>query len=201
MKAKKVIVIATGVVLVLHVVLLVASWILSAAWPELNVQSLLSSQGVRWIFGNFTENLTQPYFLWLILLAMSWSLSHKSQIGHALRHPRRINYRCQTALTITVLEVIVLFIVFAFLTFTPHAIMLGITGHLFPSRFLFNIIPTVALCVAVVATTYGLVSGVFHSLYDIVDGLSAGIVAIAPLIVLYVVAVQFFFTFAYVFML
>lgn len=200
MKVKRAIAWASGIGLLLHAVLLVASWILSAAWPELNVQSLLSSQGIRWTFGNFTENLTQPFFLWLVLAAMAWSLCRRSQLGTALRHPRQLNYRCRTALTITLLEIAVIVLVFVYLTCTPHAVLLGITGHLVPSRFVYNLIPTLALCAAFVATTYGLISGTLRTIHDVVGGLSAGIEAIAPLVVLYVIAVQLVFTTAYVFM-
>ena len=51
-----------------EVVLVLASWLLSATMAG-NVRSLLSSEGVRWFFGGFTTMLASPWLVWLVLLA------------------------------------------------------------------------------------------------------------------------------------
>ena len=41
-----------------QIVLILASWIISSIKPEWGVRSLLSGEGIRWLFGNFTENIS-----------------------------------------------------------------------------------------------------------------------------------------------
>ena len=42
---------------VFQIILILVSWLITAAMPELFVRSLLSSEGIRWFFGQFTSNI------------------------------------------------------------------------------------------------------------------------------------------------
>jgi aminobenzoyl-glutamate transport protein len=60
-------------------------------------------------------------------------------------------------------------------------------------------VPVIAFGVCLFSVTFGLVSGRLRSLSDILDTLSTGIAHGAPLIVIYLFAVQFFESFRFVF--
>ena len=51
-------------------VLVLVSWLQTAAMPETFPRTLLNAEGIRWFFGRFTENLMQPMLVWLLLLCI-----------------------------------------------------------------------------------------------------------------------------------
>ena len=53
--------------LIAEAVLILLSWILSAMRVD-GVRSLLSGEGVRWFFGNFTSMVASPWLAWLMLM-------------------------------------------------------------------------------------------------------------------------------------
>ena len=90
-------------------------------------------------------------------------------------------------------------VIIVLLTCLPHAILLSATGHLFPSAFSRSLVPVVAFGVCLVSVTFGLMSGRIHSFADIVSSLSRGIAHGAPLIILYVLFIQFYESLRFVF--
>ena len=54
-----------------EVMLILVSWLLTAAVPEASMRSLLSSEGIRWFFGHFSDNLATPVLVWLLLVSSS----------------------------------------------------------------------------------------------------------------------------------
>ena len=55
-----------------QIVLVLVSWLIAAAMPELAVRSLLSSEGIRWFFGHFIRNLATPFLVWILLLCIAF---------------------------------------------------------------------------------------------------------------------------------
>ena len=68
------------VLLLLQVAVIIVSWLVSAAMPDVPIHSLLSSEGIRWFFGTFVDNLLTPLLVWLLLLSMAWSTVSKSRL-------------------------------------------------------------------------------------------------------------------------
>jgi len=91
-------------------------------------------------------------------------------------------------------------IVICLLTFMPHAILLSVKGSLFPSAFSRSIVPIVSFGVTLWAVAFGMMSGHKKSGEDIVDILSYGIRQGAPLIIVYILAIQFYASLRFVFM-
>mgnify|MGYP001069643078 CR=1 FL=1 len=56
-------------------VLVLVSWLQTAAMPETFPRTLLNAEGIRWFFGRFTENLMQPMLVWLLLLCISLAVT------------------------------------------------------------------------------------------------------------------------------
>ena len=61
---------AVGLLLA-EVLLILVSWLLSATMTE-GVRSLLSTEGIRWFFGQFTSMQASPWLVWLLLLSVAW---------------------------------------------------------------------------------------------------------------------------------
>jgi aminobenzoyl-glutamate transport protein len=54
-----------------QLVLILASWLVAAAMPDMAVRSLLSSAGIRWFFSNFADKVATPWLTWLIVMAIA----------------------------------------------------------------------------------------------------------------------------------
>ena len=181
-----------------EVVLVFVSWLLSATMAE-GVHSLLSSGGLRWFFGNFSSLLASSWLVWLVLAAMTGGVLWQSGLV-VLRLPLSANqYRQRVALRVAVIVLIIYMLAVAALSMVPHAVLLSATGRLFPSPFSRALVPIVLFGVLLVSAVYGLASGSFKSLADVVDSLATGVAKAAPLFPLYVVSVQLYESFRFVF--
>lgn len=181
------------VLLMSELVLIILSWLLSATRMD-GVRSLLSSEGIRWFFGHFTEMIASPLLIWLLLGLSAWGCVQKSGF-----HLPLISYRDKVAFRVSLVFLIIYMVIIALLTCLPHAILLSATGHLFPSAFSRSLVPVVAFGVCLVSITFGLMSGRIHSFTDIIITLSRGIAQGAPLIILYFLFIQLYESLRFVF--
>ena len=186
-----------ALVLVLALLALVlVSWLLSATTGD-SVRSLLSSEGIRFFFGGFVSMLQTSQLIWLLLLAMAWGCLRSSGLFDIFSSP--IGYRRRQALLLLLGILAVYVFVVALLTMIPHAVLLSTTGRLWPSAFSRALVPLVSFGIILLSTVYGLVSRRFLSIADVFQSLSDGIVAAAPLFVLYVLFIQLFESLRFVF--
>lgn len=181
-----------------EVVLVLASWLLSATMAG-NVRSLLSSEGVRWFFGGFTAMLASPWLVWLVLLAMAGGCLWQSGIVSIRLPLSSLHYRQRVALRTALILLLIYVAAVLSLTLVPHAVLLSATGRLFPSPFSRAFVPIVSFGVLLVSVAYGWASGSFRSIASIVSAMSTGIAAAAPLFILYVVFVQLYESLRFVF--
>ena len=181
-----------------EVVLVLASWLLSATMAG-NVRSLLSSEGVRWFCGGFTTMLASPWLVWLVLLAMAGGCLWQSGIVSIRLPLSSLHYRQRVALRTALILLVIYVAAILALTLVPHAVLLSATGRLFPSPFSRAFVPIVSFGVLLVSVAYGWASGSFRSIASIVSAMSTGIAAAAPLFILYVVFVQFYESLRFVF--
>ena len=63
-----------SVLLCAEALLIILSWILSTTMTE-GIRSLLSSEGIRWFFGNFSNIIASPLLAWLLLVPSSFGVS------------------------------------------------------------------------------------------------------------------------------
>ncbi|MBQ2109738.1 MAG: AbgT family transporter [Bacteroidales bacterium] len=199
---------AVGLVLLLSEALLfILSWLLSATRME-GVRSLLSSEGIRWFFGSWQTIVASPLLVWLLLGLIALGSLQKSGLirsgqnggsQYFIFHYSLLPFRDRLALRVSLVFLAIYLVILALLTLTPHAILLSATGHLFPSAFSRSLVPVIAFGVCLVSVTFGLVSGRLRSLADILDALSSGIVHGAPLVVVYLFAVQLYASLRFVF--
>ena len=171
---------------VAEILLMIVSWVWSAAMPFSGVRSLLSGEGVRWLVGQMPAMLARKELAWLLLLTMAWGTVQRSGII-----TRRLTYRASRARWMTAIYVAIYLGVCVVLTCVPHAVLLSATGSLWPSPFSASVVPLLALGMLTAALLYGTVAGTMQTLSDFFDSLTDGISTAAPLLVLYLVTAQF----------
>ena len=180
--------------LVAEAVLILLSWILSAMRVE-GVRSLLSGEGVRWFFGHFTTMVGSPWLACLVLLLVAFGCLQKS----GLFSRPHTSYRDRLALRVTVVFLIIYVGVVLLLTAIPHAVLLSSTGNLFPSPFSHSIVPILSFGVILISVSFGMVSGRFETLSDVLDALSFGCRKGAPLFIFYILLIQLYESLRFVF--
>ena len=181
--------------IVAQILLVLLSWLLSAMMNE-GVRSLISGEGVRWFLGQFVSMMQTPLLVWMLLLAMAIECVRQAVGGaESVGRKRRI-WAAGMALSVSLFCVTVV----GLLAVMPHAVLLSATGQLFPSPFSRSLIPLLALTTILSATAYGLVIRSFHSFTDIIRALVGGLEALAPWLLVYLLAMQCYETVRYVFL-
>lgn len=179
----------------LQLLLMLGSWLLSAAVPDSGVCSLLSGEGLRWFMSNFANMLASPILVWLLLLAMAYGV---------LRHSRLLQvgktYRERRARLMTLLLLSAYITVVCLLTFTPHAVLLSATGRLWPSPFSQSLVPLASFGIMLTSTFYGMVSGHLPTLRDVYNALLDGLRRSAPLFLFYILFTQLYESFRFAFL-
>ena len=181
-----------------QLLLVLVSWMLSAAFTDA-VRPLLSAEGLRWFVGGFSLLLLTPLLSWLLLGAMAAGCFARSGVAGLFRRP--LDYRRLLALRAVLLIVVVLVVVIVALALVPHAVLLSATGRLWPSPFSDGLVPLLALAVIIVSAVYGLAVRRFAGVIDVLRSLVGGLSASAPLLFIYVLAVQLFESVCFVFMI
>ena len=194
--------------------LILLSWLITAAFPELPIRSLLSSEGVRWFFGSFTANQLTPLLAWFITAAMAVGACVRSRLWAAfctkmsgLLHRRDstdgrqgLHYRERIGLRLALAEFMVYVVIMLLLTVVPHAILLSVTGELFPSAFSSSLIPSLSFVLIVMSLSYGVASGTVDSVARMHRVLVGGLEVGARIVPAYVIGMQLYMSLLYVFM-
>ena len=186
---------------VLQLVCVLISWIVSSVSPALPVRSLLGGEGIRWFLGSFTDNMSTPLLVWLIVGSVAYGTFVYRGLAAALRLVVRhepLTYRMRHALLTVVAASVVILIAVSLLAFIPHAVLLGVTGSLLPSPFSIGFIPLLAFSVTVLSVIYGLVVGRFTDISSVFRSLYVGFYMSAPLLLIYILAVQLYASARYV---
>ncbi|MDY6206906.1 MAG: AbgT family transporter [Prevotella sp.] len=195
--------ITTLVLVIAQLLLILLSWIFTAAMPELAINSLISNEGIRWFFGHFTSNLLSPFLIWIILLSITYGIVRRSGILSIIfrRKQSKLHYRQKFALRIAGIEFIGLVAMVLFLTAGPNAPLLSATGELFPSSFSHSIVPILAFGLMALSITYGVFSKEYKTLGEVFDAMTKGLTCAVPYIVLYIFAFELYHSVVFVFKL
>ena len=185
--------------LVAESVLVIVSWLLSAMRLE-GVRSMLSSEGIRWFVGGFSQIVANPLLAWLLLLLIAGGSLQQSGVTALFSRKGETSFRDRLALRVASVFLVLYAIVICMLTLMPHAILLSVKGSLFPSAFSRSLLPIVCFGITLFSVVYGLMSGHQKKGDDILDILSYGIRQGASLIIVYILAIQFYASLRFVFM-
>ena len=160
-----------------ELLLVLGSWILSAALPMSGIRSMLSGEGIRFFLGHFADLLATPLLVWLLLLAMAYGVVLRSGIFNGSR-----SFRTSRARLTALLFAVAYLAVVLLMTLVPHAVLLSASGTLWPSPFSASLVPLIAFGLAMVAAVYGIVAGTITSLADIYDSFVDGLRRAAALL-------------------
>ena len=150
---------------VLQVLLVLASWLVSAVMPDTSMRSLLSPEGIRWFFGHFTDNMAQPLLVWIVLLYVAFNAYRRAGIQHAmslLLKGERLMLRQRSALWLVLIVVGAIVAVIMMLIVLPNPLLASVTGSLFPSSFSSALIPILAFILFIGSVTYAMATGQFR---------------------------------------
>ena len=172
---------------VTQLLVMLVSWLLSAAFPNSGIRSLLSGEGLRWFFGHFTLLLATPIIVWLLLLAMAYGVLLRCGV---LRLDK--SYRASRARIMTFVLLLVYVGVIMLMVAVPHAVLLSATGSLWPSPFSQALIPFIAFGVIALGAFYGIIAGSFNTLADVYDAVLYGILQGAPFLLFYVLLTELY---------
>ena len=187
------------IMLIAQAMLFLFSWLVAAVKTDASVHSLLSNEGIRWFFGSFVDNISSPLLIWIIFVAMAAGVICDVHFFRDVKNLSVLPYRSKFALQFVSIELISFVVGLIFTALVPHAPLLSVTGELFPSSFSRSFIPMLAFIVIVVGVTYGVLSGKMKSILDIFKSVGHGIGRAAPLILVYIIATELYFSILYVF--
>lgn len=175
-----------------QLLLILTSWVWSAAMPLSGVRSMLSSEGIRWYLGHFAELMASPFLVWLLLGAMAYGAVVRC------RSLQGNSYRSSRARLISMVFLVIYVGVVLLLTVSPHAVLLSASGLLWPSPFSASLVPITVFGILLAAILYGVVAGTFQTLSEVYDSLVYGLRQCAPLLPIYVLFMQLFESFRFV---
>lgn len=178
-----------------QVILVLLSWLITAAMPDVFPRSMLSPEGIRWFFGSFSDNLESPWLVGLLLICIAWGTLQTS----GLLHFDRTIYRHRNALRLVLIELVLFVAVILLLTVVPHAILLNVMGGIEASSFSRSILPYICFAVIVMSLSFGAVSNRLQGIEAMGESLSEGIRMAAPYFVIYILANQLYSSIEYLF--
>lgn len=172
-----------------EVVLAVISWLYAALSPSSGIHSLLTSEGVRWLFGGYVSRmLSHDMLIWLIYAGMSYGILS----GCGVLSYNSVSYRSRVALRFAACVLIAYFCVMSLLAFVPHAILLSATGHLIPSPFSQSLIVLLSIGVIIFSLVYGVMSGRYPDVLSVFESLVNGVRLTSPWLIVYLLAAHLY---------
>lgn len=178
-----------------QIVLVLLSWLITAAMPDVFPRSMLSPEGIRWFFGSFSDNLESPWLVGILLICIAWGTLQTS----GLLHFDCTIYRHRNALRLVLIELVLFVAVILLLTVVPHAILLNVMGGIEASSFSRSILPYICFAVIVMSLSFGAVSNRLQGIEAMGESVSEGIRMAAPYFVIYILANQLYSSIEYLF--
>lgn len=186
---------------VFQLIAVLGSWIFKAVNPELPIRSLLSAEGIRWMVGSIGDNLAGRGLVWLLLGSMAFGSVKFCGILDVPRKWKAMSFWDHFGLMVALAELLVIVVLTLLLTVLPHAVLLGVTGNLYPSSFSKSLFFIVCLSVCFISVSFGVVSSRLRSLEEVCDCLVAGISYTLPLWLIYVLAIELYASLQFIFVL
>lgn len=158
--------------------LMIGSWIGSLC--DLPVRSMLSAEGIRWILQNLLPNVeASPWFTFFILV-VGLGVLRESGLVPACRQllwrwhrSPVLSRKRRQALFLAGLSLLFYLLLIGWATFSRYEILLGVTGTLERSPFLAGWPLLLAIALGLPGGIYGLASGKFQGLLDLICSLSS----------------------------
>ena len=186
---------------VFQLIAVLGSWVLKAVNPELPIRSLLSAEGIRWMVGSIGDNLAGRGLVWLLLGSMAFGSVKFCGILDVPRKWKAMSFWDRFGVMVALAELLVIVVLTLLLTVLPHAVLLGVTGNLYPSSFSKSLFFIICLSVCLICVSFGVVSSRLRSLEEVCDCLVAGISYTLPLWLIYILAIELYASLRFIFVL
>lgn len=192
--------IAMLVLLLSQVLLMLLSWMWTAAVPESQIHSLLSAAGIRWLLGSFIGNEASPLLIWIILAHMMMEASRETGLLKALGHMRhhQLDAQQRSGLQAFALTIVLMVVVILLLTMPEHAILDNLSGTLFPSSFSVSFVAMLLLGGLSAAISYGVFSSSLRNMSDVFTCFLGGGHRLIPILAIYLPAMELYCSLRYV---
>ena len=185
--------------LVLQVLIVPASWIISAVAPSSGVHSLISEGGIRWLVGQYSDNVSTSVLVYIIIAFISYNMFVNSGLLSAIISKAKLSMQQKFALRVMAVVLILFITALAYLTITPHAVLLSVTGNLFPSSFSDGLIPLLCFEVFILSLIYGIFGGTITSINEFWNCVTKESNSLLPVLFLYLLSIQLYHCFVFVF--
>ena len=186
----------------LTIALALFSWI-GNVYGMSGIQSLLSTEGIRWVLGHVMENYVQTPALGMVLiLFMGVGIGLRSGLYDAIRRflykGKLLSRRERRALTLS-LGVLGLYLMsLGIVMLLPWNLFLSVTGGWVHSPFSKGCIYLLSLGIGLSGMVYGYITNIYRTLWDVVQGMSFLIARQSSYFVTLFFVVQFFSSLEYV---
>ena len=184
--------------LVLQALIIPASWIISAVAPSTGVHSLISEGGIRWLVGHYSANVTTSALVYIILAFLSYNMLSNCGLLSIMRSGAKLTMQQKFAIRVMAVELFLFIAAMIYLTITPHAILLSVTGNLYPSSFSDGIIPLICLEVFILSLIYGIFGGTITTVAGFWDCVTKECHSLLAVLFMYLLAVQLYHSLAFV---
>lgn len=184
--------------MLLQALLILVSWIVSAVAPSCGIHSLISAGGIRWLVGSFADNLSSPVLVYIVLGAISLTTFINSGLPSVFCKSSTLSMQQKFALRVMAVEFLMFVICIVYLTAIPHAVLLSVTGDLYPSSFSNGFIPLLCFELFVLSLIYGIFGGGITTTSQFWDCVTSGSNKLFAVFFLYVLVVNFYSSFVFV---
>ena len=173
-----------------QVLLIGCSWAFSAVMHDTPFKSLLSGEGVRFLFRTLNLQDMSPYVVLAILWWIAFQLCRKSQLlsssvsGIPRRKPEWRSILLALCICVFILLIPLL------ITFGPQNVLLSATGNVTGSVFLLSVPYVLAIAIAVSAAVGGLNSGRWGNLYDVLRSVNES--GSLPIFLIFTIQILYF---------
>lgn len=178
------------------VLLVLFSWIFTALHPTSPLRSLLSAEGIRWLFGHNVATLTTPVLTWIVLGTMAYGPLKASGL---LKLSLPLGIRERFSLRLVAAELLIVIVVMALLTLLPQPVLLSATGNVSHSSFVYSLVPVVCLTLITIGLTYGLSVGSIKGLSEAYNSIVSGFKYGRHFLVFYILITMLYATVGFVF--
>lgn len=184
--------------MLLQALLILVSWIVSAVAPSSRIHSLISAGGIRWLVGSFADNLSSPALVFIVLGAISVTTFINSGLPSVFHKSAALSMQQKFALRVMAIEFLLFVVCMVYLTAIPHAVLLSVTGNIYPSSFTEGLIPLICFEIFVLSLIYGIFGGGITTISQFWDCVTKGSNKLLAVLFVYVLIVQFYSSFVFV---
>ena len=149
------------VLLIAHLLLPLLAWLGSAAGFPLG--NLFSSEGIRWYYLHIQDCYRSPFMAVVFPVVLVFGAIERSGLSEIIKDTiskgvLSLTYRQRKACLMAGTFLLLYLAGMLLLLFGPYAILLSVTGHLYPSPFVSGILQTMSLGFVLTSLLYAVLS-------------------------------------------